>query len=67
MFSRGFRKIILDTDLENTRAQHVYELLGFRKVTIHKDSWVNQIGEPRSSVDYELTETEFKPVYALRR
>lgn len=67
LFSMGFQKIILDTDLENTRAQHVYELLGFRKVTIHKDSWVNQIGEPRSSVDYELTETEFKPVYSLRR
>ena len=63
LFSMGFQKIILDTDLENTRAQHVYELLGFRKVRVRKDSWVNQIGEPRSSIDYELTETDFTPFF----
>ena len=66
LFSMGFQKIILDTDLENTRAQHVYELLGFRKVRVRKDSWVNQIGEPRSSIDYELTKTDFTP-FSLKR
>ena len=53
-------KIILDTDLENERAQHVYEQLGFKKVRVNVDSWVNQLGEKRSSVDYELKRKHFK-------
>lgn len=52
-------KVILDTDLENRRAQHVYELLGFKKVRIEKDSWKNQVGELRSVVYYELIENDF--------
>lgn len=50
----GYEKIILDTNLKNKRAQHVYEKLGFKKVRINYDSWKNQIGELESSVDYEL-------------
>ena len=53
-------KIILDTDLENERAQHVYEQLGFKKVRVNIDSWVNQLGEKRSSVDYEMKREHFK-------
>lgn len=49
-----YEKIILDTNLKNERAQHVYEKLGFKKVRINYDSWKNQIGELESSVDYEL-------------
>lgn len=30
LFSMGYEKIILETNLKNTRAQHVYERLGFR-------------------------------------
>lgn len=59
LFQSGYAKIILDTDLENKRAQHVYESLGFRKLRINQDSWKNQLGQLRSSVDYELLERDF--------
>jgi RimJ/RimL family protein N-acetyltransferase len=55
----GYTKIILDTNLNNLRAQHVYEKLGFRKVTVNYNSWENQLGELQSSVDYELTKDEY--------
>lgn len=54
LFRLGYHKILLDTNLKNTRAQHVYELLGFHKVRVNIDSWKNQLGELQSSVDYEL-------------
>ena len=50
----GYEKIVLDTNLKNKRAQHVYEKLGFKRVRVNYDSWKNQIGELESSVDYEL-------------
>ena len=59
LLDHGYRKIILDTSPKNTRAQHVYEKLGFRKLRINQDSWKNQLGQPESSVDYELTEETF--------
>lgn len=59
LFSMGYKKIVLDTNLRNTRAQHVYELLGFRKVRIKKDFWKDQLGELQSVVDYELLLEEF--------
>ena len=55
----GYKKIVLDTNLNNKRAQHVYEQLGFRKIRVRENSWRNQLGELQSSVDYELTKTEF--------
>ena len=57
---KTYTKIILDTDLENKRAQHVYETLGFTKLRINVDSWKNQLNEFRSSVDYEITPEQFK-------
>ena len=51
----GIEKIVLDTNLKNLRAQHVYEKLGFKKVRVNVDSWKNQVGVWQSSVDYELT------------
>lgn len=54
-----FQKIILDTNLKNERAQHVYEQLGFTKLRINRDSWKNQVGEIQSSIDYELYPTDF--------
>lgn len=54
-----FKKIILDTNLKNERAQHVYEQLGFKKLRVNKDSWTNQVGEIQSSIDYELYPTDF--------
>ena len=55
----GYEKILLDTNLENKRAQHVYEQLGFRKLRVNHDSWKDQLGNWQSSVDYELTEKDF--------
>lgn len=55
----GYQKIVLDTNLKNTRAQHVYEELGFRKVCVHENSWRNQLGELQSSVDYEMYPGDF--------
>lgn len=59
LFQNGYSKIVLDTDLTNKRAQHVYESLGFRKVRTNIDSWRDQLGHLRSSVDYELIEKDF--------
>ena len=59
LFDSGYQKITLDTNLRNTRAQHVYEKLGFHKLRVNIDSWRNQLGELESSVDYELTEENF--------
>lgn len=52
-------KIILDTNLNNTRAQHVYEKIGFKKTAVRIDSWKNQLGSLESSVDYELKKDDF--------
>ncbi len=59
LFRNGYSKIVLDTNLTNTRAQHVYESLGFRKVRTNIDSWKDQLGRLQSSVDYELVEKDF--------
>ena len=50
----GYKKVILDTNVNNKRAQHVYEELGFRKVQVRENSWRNQLGELQSSIDYEM-------------
>ena len=55
-------KIILDTNLKNTRAQHVYEKLGFTKVRINIDAWIDQLGEYQSSVAYEMTIEDFRKI-----
>lgn len=59
LFSRGYTKIVLDTNLKNKRAQHVYERLGFQKVDVRMDAWTDQVGEKQSVVDYELTKEHF--------
>ena len=59
LFARGFTQIVLDTNLNNTRAQHVYEKLGFRKVAIRENSWHDQLGNPQSAVDYALKPEAF--------
>ena len=59
LFEQGFEKIVLDTNLTNLRAQHVYESLGFRKLRINYDSWTDQLGNKQSAVDYVLTEDNF--------
>lgn len=59
-YKYDYTKIILDTNLKNKRAQHVYEGLGFHKVRVNINSWKNQIGELESSVDYEMTKDDFE-------
>ena len=59
LFSMGYKKIILDTNLKNLRAQHVYEKLGFRRLRVNIDAWEDQLGEMQSSVDYELIPEDF--------
>ena len=60
LFDSGYTKIVLDTNLENKRAQHVYELLGFRKLRVNENAWKDQLGVLQSSVDYALTKAEFR-------
>ncbi len=55
----GVAKIKLDPNLKNTRAQHVYEQLGFVKTGIEWDSWTDQLGQLQSAVLYELTPERF--------
>lgn len=55
----GYKKVILDTNVNNKRAQHVYEELGFRKVQVRENSWRNQLGELQSSIDYEMFREDF--------
>ena len=68
--SLGYSKIILDTNTNNTRAQYIYEKLGFRRLRVNVDSWRNPLGELQSSIDYDLTKADFldfsKDKYTLR-
>lgn len=58
---KGFGTVFLTMLItKNSRAQHVYENIGFRKVALHLNSWRNQLGEWQSSMDYELTRAEFR-------
>jgi RimJ/RimL family protein N-acetyltransferase len=50
----GFGRIVLDTNVNNLRAQHVYEKIGCRRVGVREDSWKDQLGRWQSAVDYEL-------------
>lgn len=62
LFASDYEKIILDTNLNNTRAQHVYQKLGFKKLRVNHNSWKNQLDEPQSSIDYELLKSKFIPL-----
>ncbi|MFW6319283.1 MAG: GNAT family N-acetyltransferase [Bacillota bacterium] len=52
--------IWLDTMIENTRAQHVYESLHFEKINILKDAWKDQLGNLRTAIEYKLTRETYK-------
>jgi len=59
LFQKGYQKIVLDTMVENKRAQHVYESLGFVKQGVKIDCWKDQVGNMRSAVDYSLVLESF--------
>lgn len=58
LFKMGAKTIFLTTNLNNKRAQHVYEKLGFKKIRVEYESWTDQLGEKQSIVYYELKEEE---------
>ena len=56
----GYEKIILDTNVDNKRAQHVYEKkLGFKFVRLNENAFRDQLGKPQSSIDYEITKKDW--------
>lgn len=59
LFDKGYEVIVLDTDLNNKRAQHVYETLGFVRTGVNYDSWRDQTGALQSAVDYRLEKPDF--------
>ena len=60
---RSYERIILDTNLQNERAQHVYEKLGFHKLRVNINAWKDQSGQLQSSVDYEMTREAYLQLY----
>lgn len=48
------QRIILDTNSQNTRAQALYEKLGFRRTTGAPRPWKDQRGQVQYSIDYAL-------------
>ena len=60
LFGRfGFERIILDTNADNKRAQHVYELLGFQQVRVRPNAYPNDQGIWQTAVDYALEKGDF--------
>ncbi len=59
LFSQGHERIIVTTDWENHRAQHVYERLGFRRTAVLPDAFKDPQGILHTSVRYDLTPTDF--------
>lgn len=55
----GYDKVVLDTNLSNKRAQHVYEMLGFKQVRVRENAWRNQLGELQTFIDYEMCQEDF--------
>ena len=53
-FKKVLPKIVLSTDLNNLRAQHVYEKIGFQKYDIQYNYWKDPQGENAFSYFYEL-------------
>lgn len=58
LFNKGINKISIDTNYKNKRAQHVYELLGFKQKGLRQANW-NGVDE--TVIDYELCKNEFHP------
>lgn len=59
LFADGYERIVLDTQPENHRAHHVYELLGFRRIGVREKCWRDSHGNWRDAVDYALEKADF--------
>jgi len=56
----GYEKIILDTNMKNERARHVYEKkLGFKPARTREALWAEQLGGLQTFIDYELTKKDW--------
>jgi len=56
----GYEKMILDTNVKNERAQHVYEKkLGFCRLGIETDAWRDQLGALNSMVNFEMSKSDW--------
>ncbi len=55
----GYRRVTVDTNLHNKRAQHVYQRLGFKRVDVRENTWTGQLGEPQTFLDYQLVPEDF--------
>ena len=54
------RKVVWDTALDNTRAQHVYEQkIGATRLHVKENAWQDQLGRWRDAVYYEITRDAF--------
>jgi len=53
-------RIKLDTMVENVRAQKVYERLGFTKISVELDVFIDQLGNKRSAVLYQLLKEDYR-------
>lgn len=62
LFANGYDRIVLDTNLANQRAQHVYEKLGFERLGVRHNAWTDQLGAAQSCVDYALNSKDFVPL-----
>ncbi len=53
-------RVIIDTLLDNKRAQYVYEnKMKLRKINVKEDAWKDPLGNMRGIVEYEITKEEF--------
>jgi len=56
----GVKRVYLDTNIHNIAAQKTYEKIGFNKIGMRKDVFIDQLGQPQSCYDYELTKLKIK-------
>ena len=59
LFRLGFDEIILDTMVDNLRARHVYELIGFEMLRVNENIWTAPDGRSYSNVDSRLSPERF--------
>jgi len=56
----GYERIVIDTDLKNERAQHVYEKkLGFRHIGIYRNSSLDESEYYASVVYFEMSKADW--------
>ncbi len=57
---KKIKKIVLDTNINNERAKHVYEKIGFIKTAINENAFIDQLGNWQTAVCYELSPNNLK-------